>query len=364
MFMKSFFYTLLLSVSVFSGHTQDNSVLNGTAMKNHRDFSKEKLPAAIKPFLQHMKLVPGSRFVAGNHPGDSLQHQRMVTIASFYISSHEVTNLEYREFYYAKVQELGEEKARAFMPETRVENVPGAVSDFFNVKKYFLNPFFNDYPVTGVSWGQAEAYCKWYSEMFRKAIAADPKLEAKYTLPDFRLPTEMEWEYAARGGQTGRVFYPWGNALIGAVKGMLYPCNFGEIRDEMGLGIKAMSDDGAMYTSKAGAYPPNGYGLYDMAGNVNEWVMDVFRPFSDEPDDMNPLFLRDTLKSSRKPVFRDEKTKGDTSLQRVIRGGSFMDMPYYLVNAARRGQDATTGRVDTGFRIAMTLLETGGGAGR
>ena len=153
---------------------------------------------------------------------------------------------------------------------------------------YYSHTAYDDYPVVGVSWKQAIAFTKWRTEQMNKFLRAN-KLQAS---PDFRLPTESEWEYAARGGQDLSP-YPWGGPYTRNNKGC-FLANFKPLRGNYVA-------DGALKTVKVASYNPNGYGLYDMSGNVAEWTSNAFdeSAFS-YAHDMNCLLY--TSPSPRDPI--------------------------------------------------------------
>lgn len=323
------------------------------------NFQKENLPKAIKPFLKDMVLITGGTFHAGYHPSDTSIKERVVTMSDCYMSSKEVTNATYREFYQAKVKELGEEKAKIYLPDIGQSAATYfGLDDVFTHKNYFFHNMMDDYPVVGVSWTQAKAFCDWYTQMLNKALDENPSLKSKYEFAAFRLPTEMEWEKAAVGQTQSRSVFPWGNALISAKKDQLYPCNFGAIKDETGFMVKSWVDDGGVATVKTGMYAPNEYGLYDMAGNVNEWVEDTYRVYKNDDFDVNPYRRRTSTDTSARQNYikYNDPVFDANSDSKVIKGGSFMDAPAYLVIASRRAVKPNEGRCDVGFRLAMTIL--------
>ncbi len=199
-------------------------------------------------------------------------------------------------------------------------------------RNYYWHPAFDDYPVVGVNWKQAKAFCHWRTKLWNSFKGADePNTE------EFRLPTEGEWEYAARGGRE-LAPYPWGGYYVRNAKGCLL-ANFKPGRGNY-------PEDGGQYTVKADAYFPNDYGLYNMAGNVSEWtesayVENAYR----HQHDLNPDVKYDA-KDSDPDVYK----------RKVIRGGSWKDIYYYLQTGTRHWEYQDTTKSYIGFRCALTFL--------
>lgn len=199
-------------------------------------------------------------------------------------------------------------------------------------KKYYSHPAYGNYPVVGISWKQATAFCEW------RTLYLNGFLESKkrVTESDFRLPTEAEWEYAARGGRSQSP-YPWGGPYLRNRKGCLL-ANFKPGRGNY-------PEDGGFYTVRADAYWPNDFGLYNMAGNVAEWTSSLFYEGGyNFQHDMNPD-IRWDAKSSDPPRMR----------RKVIRGGSWKDIGYYLQTSARTYEYQDTMKSYIGFRCVINL---------
>ena len=142
-------------------------------------------------------------------------------------------------------------------------------------RNYFDHPNYDDYPVVGVDWNMANAFSNWRTVLYNKSLGED-----QVNTEDFRLPSEFEWEYAARGGHE-QAMYPWGGPYIRNAKGCLI-ANFKPGRGNY-------PEDGGMYTVKADAYFPNDYGLYNMAGNVAEWTLTAYAEnILSRVSDLNP----------------------------------------------------------------------------
>ncbi|MFC1997403.1 SUMF1/EgtB/PvdO family nonheme iron enzyme [Chloroflexota bacterium] len=231
-----------------------------------------------------MALVPAGPFQVGSQAGDDKEKPvHTITLDDFYIDQYEVTNARYAECVDAGVCN------------------PPASNSSDSRNNYFKKSEYAEYPVIHVSWGDAQNYCQWR---------------------DARLPTEAEWEKAARGGLES-VLYPWGNeppvCEIGAANG-------------------AKFDDGAACndtdTEKVGSYSANGYDLYDMAGNVWEWTLSVYQDYPYDPEDG-----RENLESS------------DT---RVLRGGSWDVSPNFLRVTYRGNNYPNASSTYYGFRCARS----------
>ncbi|MFT4155082.1 SUMF1/EgtB/PvdO family nonheme iron enzyme [Parafilimonas sp.] len=199
-------------------------------------------------------------------------------------------------------------------------------------KRYFAHPSYGEYPVVGVNWKQAMAFCHWrtrylnsYLESHKKAVESD-----------FRLPSEAEWEYAARGGRTQSMF-PWGNYYLRNKKGCLL-ANFKPGRGNY-------PEDGGFYTVRADSYWPNDFGLYNMAGNVSEWTNSLFYEGSyNFQHDMNPDVQWNALDTDPPSMKR-----------KVIRGGSWKDVGYYLQTSTRQYEYQDTTKSYIGFRCVIDL---------
>jgi len=199
-------------------------------------------------------------------------------------------------------------------------------------RNYFWHPSFDDYPVVGVNWKQAKAFCHWRTHLWNSFKGAEePNSE------EFRLPTESEWEYASRGGRD-MAPYPWGGYYIRNAKGCLL-ANFKPGRGNY-------PEDGGLYTVKADAYFPNDYGLYCMAGNAAEWTESAYHPGAySHVHDLNPDLKYDASDDDPKAYKR-----------KVIRGGSWKDISYYCQTGTRHWEYQDTTKSYIGFRCALTFL--------
>lgn len=200
-------------------------------------------------------------------------------------------------------------------------------------RAYFSHPAFDDYPVVGVNWYQANAFSAWRTKLWE-----DFRTERGEPLQDvFRLPTEYEWEYAARGGKKNSP-YPWGGPYIRNTKGCLL-ANFKPGRGNY-------PEDGGFYTVRADAYWPNDYGLYNMAGNAAEWTSSAFFENSSSfIHDLNPDIK-----------FETDAAINSTMKRKVIRGGSWKDIGYFIQNSTRHWEYADSAKSYVGFRCVTTFL--------
>ena len=193
---------------------------------------------------------------------------------------------------------------------------------------YFWHSAYDDYPVVGVSWQQARAFTQWrtkYHNDFRRS-------KDDHNVPSYRLPTEGEWEYAARGGLEG-ASYPWGGPYTKNDRGC-FMANFKPLRGDYAA-------DQALYTVEAKSYDPNDYGLYNMAGNVAEWVDSSYDPGSYE------------YMSTMNPTVNNPQ-----DLRKVVRGGSWKDVAYFLQVSSRDYEYADSARSYIGFRTVQDYLGT------
>ncbi len=202
-------------------------------------------------------------------------------------------------------------------------------------KQYYSHPAYGNYPVVGVSWKQATAFAEWRTHY----LMAYNESKKRAGQTDFRLPTEAQWEYAARGGRSQSSF-PWGGPYTRNKKGCLL-ANFKPGRGNY-------PEDGGLYTMRADAFWPNDFGLYNMAGNVAEWTSSLYYEGSyNFQHDLNPD-VRWNAKSSDPPRMK----------RKVIRGGSWKDVQYFLQTSTRAYEYQDTAKSYIGFRCVIDLPPT------
>ncbi len=192
---------------------------------------------------------------------------------------------------------------------------------------YFHHQAYGDYPVVGVTWDQANAFCNWRTKKKNDYLRGKRNPS---TVPVFRLPTEAEWEYAARGGLMFSK-YPWGGPSAVSDRGC-FLANFKPVRGDYAV-------DGALYTVEAKSYNANDYGLYNMAGNVSEWTSSAYN--------LSSYYMGSTMN----PNVEDRNNK-----KKIVRGGSWKDVAYYLEVGTRDFEYADTARSFIGFRTVQDYI--------
>ncbi len=427
--------------------------------------------------------VQGGRFTMGQRY-DDIRHDnnaipRSVTVSSFYMDETEVANVHYREYIYWLKRTYGSDYPKIVhdaLPDSTVWRSALSYNEPM-VKYYFRHAAFDFYPVVGVSWEQANDYCKWRSdrvnelalkdagylidnpdqineesyhtdaytyglyegEYKNKKYSYDPNIlkdgrNVDYAdgvlQPDYRLPTEAEWEYAAialigqnpepankrRTGEsafTDRSIYPWADndnvrwELNNQYQGQML-ANFNQGNGSY-MGVPGGLNDNADRPNEIYSYVPNALGLYNMAGNVSEWTLDVYRPITSDQEKLNPyrgneyytvplneeytVEDKDTLGQiptrpvdtnqaniARRPNMRYQDERGIgagdvhhdfdkkyeykynqnvdkfTNTSRVYKGGSWQDRAYYLMPSTRRFLDQKQASATIGFRCVMDRL--------
>lgn len=432
--------------------------------------------------------VQGGTFTMGQTEedvmGDWNNIPRRVTVPSFYIDRTEVANLHYREYLHWLGRVFDPESdpnnqkiLDNALPDTMVWRSELSYNEPL-VEYYFRHPSFNDYPVVGVSWRQAYDYCLWRSDRVNEGIlmqkgyvaaqgiqsqqqennfttksyllglyqaqpgkgASSKKnplktaqgtprtnvtMEDGVLLPDYRLPFEAEWEYAAYGyinqnprpslkeGKRGeelvsnKQIYPWAqnvNGLRETRHGSWHGQFLANFKRGSGdnAGVAGGLNDRAIYTASVKSFYPNGFGIYNMAGNVSEWVADVYRPLTSlDADDVSPYrgnkYMKmyknqngeaevDSTGRVKMTQVTDEESRGRRNYQRgnvinfldgdtlsmasygygrttlvsdksrVYKGGSWNDRAYWLSPGTRRYMEEDQASSMVGFRCAMDRM--------
>jgi formylglycine-generating enzyme len=313
-------------------------------------------------------IPPGSFHMGQNDqdvPYSQVAHNRQITISAFFMDETEITNNEYRQFLFGpskKEREGGGELPQdegfyelamsdtqeVIMPDTTVWTRDFAYA--YNeplMENYFWHPAFDDYPVVGISWYAAQIFCKWRTDHLNEYRGE----EGMADMPRFRLPTEAEWEYAARGGWEHKL-YPWEGPYLRNSKG----CFLANFKPGRGDYIA----DAFEYTAPADAYWPNDYGLFNMPGNVAEWCEDDFEEAAySYAHDLNPSYHDPTIKDEDRFPRNPDLAK----LKKVIRGGSWKDIGYFLSCGTRSYEYADTAKSFIGFRSVVTVIGRSGSAG-
>jgi formylglycine-generating enzyme len=360
-----------------------------------------------QPDGPNLVFIEGGRHILGSSEEDVLfardNIERTVTVASFYMDETEVANIHWLEYLHYALQDSGQTYYDEALPDTTVWAAELAFNDPY-IDHYLRYPGFRYFPVVGVSWKQSQNYCIWRSNMVNNNLAQkngtkEEKTQAKageriplesgIVLPNYRLPTEAEWEYAAKAlvgtqyldeNQDYGRLYPWdGHSLRNPYGRQMgeFLANFKRGRGDY-AGIAGKLNDGAMITEWIYAYPPNDYGLYNMAGNVNEWVEDVYRPLSfQDMNDLNPVrtdgkYLTQNPSRLKKADYLDGQKNPDGSNNlytglydkagwntliddhvRVYKGGSWKDVAYWMSPGTRRYLEEDSATATIGFRCAM-----------
>ncbi len=341
--LSKVFVVMILATMFSCGYEQ--SSITGWNYNDPRNGGFQKVPFIEQETGPNLVLIEGGTFTMGRVI-DDVQYEwhnvpRRVTVSSFYMDETEITNMHWLEYLYWLNRIFGldyPDVVKKALPDTLVWRRKLAYNEPY-VDYYLRHPAYRDYPVVGINWLQANDFCQWRTdrvneyiliregvlEHYVNQIAEDnfnteaylagqyesgKKIEGvpdlnpngsgfrrvKMTdgilLPKFRLPTEAEWEYAAYGligNSLGervieRRMWPWnGHAVRNSeekhIGEML--ANFKRGRGD-NMGIAGKLNDNADVTNPVYAYWPNDYGLYNMAGNVSEWVMDVYRPLTFE----------------------------------------------------------------------------------
>ena len=213
-----------------------------------------------------------------------------------------------------------------------VNDFPNANNETY-LKLYFSHPNYDNHPVVGVTWEQANAFCAWRTDYLLKGMGAHAKWIQRY-----RLPSEAEWEYAARGKEGNR--FPWQQGDTKSDEGCYY-ANFKP-------GEGNYTKDGSLITSRCGIFSANSNGLYDMAGNVAEWTSTLYTEAGIlQMSDINPDLQ---YRAAKEDPYRMKK--------KTIRGGSWKDPVKYIQGATRSYEYQNESRSYIGFRCVRSYAGT------
>ena len=460
---------LFAVVALSSCGPKERSATTGWAYNDQEWGGFEKLDYQGQATGPNLVLIEGGTFTMGLTEQDVTYEwnnvPRRVTVSSFYMDETEVTNSAYKEYLHWLKRVFSENYPDVWKnahPDTLVWREELSFNEPF-VETYFRHPSYDDYPVVGVTWLQSSEYCKWRTDRTNEMILIEKgilnknpeqrdsdnfnteayllgqyqgsvrkNLEDKSTggerpvrfedgilLPSYRLPTEAEWEYAALAlvgkmeselheNITDRRLYPWdGNTVRyqrrDKSQGMIL-ANFKKGRGDY-MGMAGRLNDRAHITAPVRTSMPNDFGLFHMAGNVSEWVADIYRPMTSlalsdvESQDLNPyrgnrfqtkvmedgeIVEKDSLGriqyrdvTDEEAVVRENYRKGKvhdyldgdeqsnsvyeygvttliSNKSRVIKGGSWADRAYWLSPGARRFKEEDKSDRTIGFRCAMT----------
>lgn len=331
--------------------SQERSPVTGWAYNDPTNGGFEKVPYEEQETGPGLVLIEGGAFTMGRTEQDVTYEwnnvPRKVTVSSFYMDETEVSNFSYLEYLYWTARVFGPTFPDIYykaLPDTLVWREKLAYNEPY-VEYYLRHPAYRDYPVVGVNWLQANDFCAWRTDRVNEFILVreglvdhtpnpsdqdyfsteaylsgkwqgqlktklpsfdeqnperDVRMEDGIFLPKYRLPTEAEWEYAAYGligntiGEriTDRRIYPWnGHGVRNATDQYIGQINANFVRGAGDyMGTAGFLNDNADVTAPVYSYWPNDYGLYNMAGNVTEWVMDVYRPSTgQDADEFRPF---------------------------------------------------------------------------
>ena len=471
-FLNFILPVLLIAIVVPGCKKTQRSATTGWKYNDEKWGGYQKLDYKGQITAPNLVLIEGGTFTMGLTQEDVAYEwdniPRRITVPTFYLDETEIANIDYRFFVEWTSRVYGEsypERVRDVLPDTLVWREELSYNEPF-IETYFRHPSFDDYPVVGVSWWQANEYCEWRTDRVNEMILIERgilnhnpeqkdgdnfntrsylagqyegsvnknlrdeatggerrvQLEDGILVPHYRLPTEAEWEFAAVGliGKkvsrndeliSDRRIFPWdGNTSRYKRRDRFQGQMLANFKRGAGdyMGLAGNLNDNAPFPAPVRSFWPNDYGLYNMAGNVSEWVMDVYRPLTSttlrDPDqhdiasfrgnryrklvrdDEGNLVEKDSLGalqyeyidsldvryrenyySANLLDYRDGDEDsfanyeyGVTTLinnkSRVIKGGSWADRLFWLAPGARRYKDEDKSDKTIGFRCAMDRM--------
>lgn len=214
-----------------------------------------------------------------------------------------------------------------------VRDFPNSKNEIYT-KMYFNHPAYDDYPVVGVTWEQAMAFSAWRTELFKTNV----KIPEGQMIEDFRLPTQAEWEYAARMGDSNTA-YPWSSESLKSNN----DCFLANYKVSNGN----YTSDKHLITSRVGTFEPNNFGLFDMAGNVSEWTSTAYTgSLLKQVNDINPqLFYQASMNDPHRKTLK------------VVMGGSWKDISRYIQSNQRTSEYQNVPRSYIGFRCVRSAID-------
>jgi gliding motility-associated lipoprotein GldK len=333
------------SIGDFAFNDQDPekmTVYEKYMYQNYYSIGTEEDPYAGRKLNRKIKLIKDPKLYPDEYYSEVMDSMYLPLEASFNgLRTIDVDKLKFR-YTWMDIQAAAKAKKgkrQNFIITEQVKIYPDTttwIKDFsysYNEpmhNDYFWHQAYGQYPVVGVNWKQAKAFCAWRT--LKKNTFIKTKKVGRNQANNFRLPIESEWEYAARGGLQSAT-YPWGGPYAKNDRGC-FLANFKPMRGDYAA-------DGALYTVEAKSYEPNGYNLYNMAGNVAEWTDSSYDPNSYE------------YVSSMNPNNTDKSNK-----RKAVRGGSWKDVAYFLQVGTRTFEYADSARSFIGFRTVQDYMGT------
>jgi formylglycine-generating enzyme required for sulfatase activity len=299
----------------------------GNALNGEKELDPSKLRYVYQWYDFHQSTLPANRFDVrtGTFPaGAVVRRDSGYVDESGMMRNETITRplTSRSDFFSSKIVNIYPDTAAWMRDFQYTYNDP-------KMRMYFSHGAYSQYPVVGVTWEQAQAFANWRTKLYFGTNLTKGE--------EFRLPTEAEWEYAARGGRE-LALYPWGGNYVRDSKGC-YLANFKPARAGFG-------NDSGDATMKVGSFAPNNYGLYDMAGNVAEWTSTAY-------GGANNLVV-----SEINPNYQYNAKNDDPAIlkRKVVKGGSWKDIAYYLQCGVKTYQYQNESRPYIGFRCVRSYV--------